>query len=82
MQGINVGNGAIIAAGSVVIEDVPPYAIVAGVPAKIKKYRFSEEQIAALQNIKWWERDEKWIAEHAYMFSDIDIFLKGMLNDK
>lgn len=53
--GITVGNGAIVAAGAVVTKDVPPYAIVGGVPAKIIKYRFSPEIIEQLQNLKWWE---------------------------
>jgi len=45
LKGVTVGEGAVIAAGSVVIQDVPPYAIVAGVPAKVLKYRFDEEQM-------------------------------------
>lgn len=53
--GIMIGDGAIIAANSVVTNHVPPYAIVGGVPARIIKYRFSEEQINALLAIKWWD---------------------------
>jgi len=58
-SGINIGHGAIVAAGAVVTKDVPPYAIVGGVPAKVLKYRFDEETIAELLEIKWWERDFK-----------------------
>ncbi len=54
MDGIKVGHGAIIAANSVVTHDIPPYAIVAGVPAKIIKYRFSEDKITKLLKKKWW----------------------------
>lgn len=54
MDGVTIGDGAIVAAGSVVVKDVPPYAIVGGAPAKIIKYRFPEEMIERLLEIKWW----------------------------
>lgn len=50
-----MGNGAVIASGAVVTKDVPDYAIVAGVPAKVIKYRFGENTIEKLLKIKWWE---------------------------
>jgi acetyltransferase-like isoleucine patch superfamily enzyme len=55
MSGINVGDGAVIAAGSIVTKDVPPYAIVAGVPATIKRQRFPERIVERLLSSKWWE---------------------------
>jgi acetyltransferase-like isoleucine patch superfamily enzyme len=51
----NIGDGAVIAAGSVVVEDVPPYAIVGGYPAKVLRYRFSKNTIEQLLKSRWWE---------------------------
>lgn len=53
MSGITIGQGAIIAAGSVVVKDVPPYSIVGGNPAKVIKYRFSQELIEEMLEIRW-----------------------------
>lgn len=58
-RGLTIGDGAIIAGGSVVVKDVPPYAIVGGVPAKVLKYRFDEEIIQDLLELKWWDMDVK-----------------------
>lgn len=57
-NGVIIGNGAVIGANSVVTKDVAPYAIVAGVPAKMIRFRFSEEIISRLQQIKWWGLDD------------------------
>lgn len=65
MSGVTVGNGAVIAAGSVVAKNVPDYAIVAGNPARVIGWRFEKEQIAALDTIRWWNWSEKKVVENA-----------------
>ncbi|GAB2526264.1 amino acid adenylation domain-containing protein [Microbulbifer agarilyticus] len=54
-----IGDGAVIAAGAVVIEDVPPYAVVAGYPARVVRYRFSQDTIAKLLELQWWTMSGK-----------------------
>ncbi|MDD2806222.1 MAG: CatB-related O-acetyltransferase [Elusimicrobiales bacterium] len=74
LDGICVGDGAIIAAGAVVAKDVPAYAIVGGVPAKLIRYRFSPEQILVIQKSEWWNRSFAWIKENSSGFKDFNTF--------
>lgn len=75
MDGVTIGDGAIVAAGATVVADVPPYAIVGGVPAKLIKYRFATEQIETLLAMKWWDKDEDWIRSYFRKFHNIDQFI-------
>jgi acetyltransferase-like isoleucine patch superfamily enzyme len=75
VEGTTISVGAVILAGSVVTHDVPPYAIVAGIPAKIIKFRFNEEQITQLLQLKWWEKDFNWIIKNKDLFLNINNFL-------
>lgn len=76
MPGVTIGDGAVVGAGSIVTKDVAPYAIVAGNPARFIRNRFTDEQIASLLAIRWWEwSDEKIIAEQARFFGPIDAFI-------
>lgn len=76
INGVTVGDGAIVAAGAVVTKNVPPYAIVGGVPAKIIKYRFSKEEIIYLLNLKWWDKDIDWLSENVNCFNDIENLMR------
>ncbi len=76
MGGVKIGDGAIVGTKALITKDVEPYSIVGGVPAKFIKNRFDEEEVNILLNIKWWDKDEKWILENIDLFSNIDEFVK------
>jgi acetyltransferase-like isoleucine patch superfamily enzyme len=77
MSGVTIGDGAIVGGGAVVTKDVPPYAIVGGNPAKVIRYRFSEEQIAALLEIRWWDWPDDEVREAVPLLAgkDVDEFI-------
>ena len=70
-----IGDGAVIGANAVVLEDVPPYAVVAGVPARLKRYRYEPEMIRALLAERWWDWDEEKINRNADALFDPRVFL-------
>jgi len=73
MPGVKIGNGAIISSRSVVVNDVPAYAVVGGNPAKIIKERFSQEDIATLESIAWWEWSKEDITRNIATIVSADI---------
>lgn len=81
IAGITIGDGAVILANATVTKDVPAYAIVAGVPAKIISYRYDGHIIDKLLQLQWWNRDLKWIKEKSKYFIDIDSFLQECTSD-
>lgn len=73
LSGVDIGQGAVIAAGSVVVKDVPPYAIVGGVPAKVIRYRFDSETIQALQKVDFSQLGEDVIrADYGKLYHEAD----------
>lgn len=75
MAGVRIGDGAVVAANSNIVKDVPPYAIVGGNPAKIIRYRFSEDIIQKLRRIAWWNWDsEMLLSRKEDMFGEVDNF--------
>lgn len=64
LSGVTIGQGAVVAAGAVVTKDIPPYAVVTGVPAKVIKYRFSEEVIEKLMNLDYSKLSSDMIREN------------------
>lgn len=71
MAPVVIGDGARVGAHAVVAKDVPPYAVVVGNPATVKKYRFDATTIAALLEIRWWEWPDDVIAERADAMRDV-----------
>ncbi|MDW5286458.1 CatB-related O-acetyltransferase [Alteromonas macleodii] len=70
LRGVTIGDGAVVGANAVVTKNVPPYAVVAGNPAKIIKYRFDSAVIKALTLLKWWEWSDEKIKKHYGVLSE------------
>ena len=81
--GVTIGDGSIIGARSVVTKDVPPFAIVAGNPAKIIRYRFEKNVIDRLLKIEWWNWPKEKVEQNIDLLADISSFLEihGYSND-
>ena len=78
LDDVVIGDGAIVAAGAIVTGNVAPYSIVGGMPAKLIRYRFDENQIAFLTRDQWWNKDERWLREHFKKFHNIDMYREFM----
>ncbi|MBG0761633.1 hypothetical protein BOO22_19695 [Vibrio cidicii] len=82
LPGVSIGDGAVIAAGAVVSKDVPPYAIVGGVPAKLIKYRFEPEVIDGLLASKWWEWEDDKIKRFIPLMESPSEFLATLQSEE
>jgi hypothetical protein len=78
LSGVSIGDGAVVGGSAVVSRDIPPYGIAVGNPATVVKKRFSDNQIAALLRIKWWDWPDELIIERvsALCSPDLDTFLE------
>lgn len=78
LQGVEIGTGAVVAAGAVVTKNVAPFAIVGGVPARQIKYRFSPSQISAANQLRWWEMGKEEIMLLESVFSAGDQWMEAL----
>lgn len=82
LDGVKIGDGAIVAAGAVVNKDVEPYSIVGGIPAKHIRYRFSDEDIELLRENPWWEHTRSWFEKNKYLIVDLEKYKEYVKTDK
>ena len=73
LSGVRIGHGAVVGANAVVVRDVPPYAVVAGNPARIVKYRFDNKIVEKLLDMEWWDWPEEKILNYAHLICSRDV---------
>lgn len=82
LDGVKIGDGAIVAAGAVVNKDVEPYSIVGGIPAKHIRYRFPNEDVQFLRENPWWEHTRSWFEKNNYLFVDLEKYKEYVKGNK
>ena len=76
--GVNIGDGAVIGAGAIVTKDVPPFAVVVGVPARVVKYRFSPETVEKIQASSWWNLPDSVLKSNIKLFQNDNVDIKQL----
>ena len=74
--GVIVNDGAVVLTNAVVTKDVPPYAIVGGVPAKVIGYRYDEDTIRFLLETQWWSNTSEWFEKNWMLMNDVEALKK------
>lgn len=80
--GVRVGDGAVVLSRAIVTKDVPAYAIVGGIPAKVIGFRYDEETIKLLQKVRWWDRGVEWLKHNAELLCDMTSFKEYFKNNQ
>lgn len=80
--GVKVSDGAVVLSRAVVTKDIPPYAIVGGIPAKIIGHRYDDQTIDFLLNLKWWNKDINWLHENWELLTDLSALKKHFDKNK
>ncbi|MBL1173048.1 MAG: CatB-related O-acetyltransferase [Chloroflexi bacterium] len=78
LDGVCIGDGAVIGAGAVVSKNIPPYAIAVGCPIRIIGYRFEDEIINELLEIRWWEKSDEYLRMVEAMFFEVEEFVNAV----
>lgn len=79
LSGVTIGHGAVIGANAVVVNDIPPYAVAVGVPARVKRYRFDPVTIERLLAVAWWDWSKAEVQRKAHLLTSTNI--EGFLAD-
>jgi acetyltransferase-like isoleucine patch superfamily enzyme len=75
-DGVRIGDGVVIGAGALVLNDLEPFGIYVGIPAKLVRFRFEPAQVAFLKHCQWWNRDEAWIRKNAAKFRGVNDLMR------